>query len=116
MHDRKIRVYIAGPYTSGDTVLNTRAAMNAWLELWAAGFVPICPHWTMFQHLLTPLPKQDWLEYDSYILAICGAVLRLEGESEGADQEVEFATHNGIPVFFTMEALTLFFKHVLQTS
>jgi len=114
MSDRKIRVYIAGPYTSGDTILNTRVAMETWLKLWAAGFIPICPHWTMFQHFLTPLPKQEWLEYDSYILAICGAVLRLPGDSEGADQEVEFATHNGIPVFFNIDAMIQFFRYAIH--
>jgi Domain of unknown function (DUF4406) len=113
MHNRKICVYIAGPYTSGDPVRNTHAAMKKWMSLWIHGFIPICPHWTMFQHFLTPLEKDEWLEYDQYVLAKCDAVLRLPGASEGADAEVEYATHNGIPVFFNDTALLEFFKHAL---
>jgi hypothetical protein len=110
MRNGKVLVYIAGPHTT-----NTRAAMMAWAALQTFGLVPICPHWTMFQHFLTPLPYEAWLDYDRVILSLCDAVLRLPGKSEGADKEVEFATHNNIPVFFNGEALFEYYKHVLPS-
>jgi hypothetical protein len=97
-------VYIAGPYSS-DPVGNTRSAMAVWDHLRRAGVVPFCPHWTMFQHFLTPSPYEDWLKFDLAWLARCDAVLRLPGASPGADREVAEARRLSLPVFYTVENL-----------
>jgi Domain of unknown function (DUF4406) len=105
---KRAKVYIAGPY-SQDPVQGTRTAMVTWAMLWYEGFTPVCPHWTMFQHFLTPMPYETWLEYDREFVPICDAVLRLQGESSGADQEVALAKELGIPVFMNIEDLNKFF-------
>lgn len=93
-------VYISGPISQGDVVVNTHAAMKLWHEMWKGGLVtPICPHWSMIQHLLDPLTHKEWLDYDKVIIARCDALLRMPGESEGADEEVECAISLGLPVF-----------------
>lgn len=51
------------------------------------------------------LPYEDWYEQDLAWVAVSNAVLRLPGESTGADKEVEFATANGIPVFHDLKEL-----------
>jgi hypothetical protein len=101
----KLKVYIAGPYTQGDTAVNVRTAMQAWAELLDAGYCPYCPHWSHFQHLLTPQPRRTWLDYDLEWLKVCAAVVRLSGTSEGADGECAAAMKLGIPVFHSVAEL-----------
>lgn len=101
----KRHVYIAGPYSAGDPVVNTRRAMDVWDRLHDLGFIPICPHWSLFQHLLTPRKWDDWLQYDMEIISRCDAILRLPGESRGADLEEAFAAERGIPVVYTIDEL-----------
>jgi len=43
-------------------------------------------------------------------LAKCDAVLRLPGESKGADIEKDYALSLGIPVFFSIDDLLEYFK------
>lgn len=98
-----IRIYIAGPYTSGDTAVNVRKAIEAADVLMRRGFAPYVPHLTHFWHLLFPHAIEDWYALDLEWLEHCHAVLRLPGDSPGADAEVARATELKIPVYFGME-------------
>lgn len=93
------RVYVAGPYTKGDVVLNVRAAILAADALLTAGYIPFLPHTTMFWHLVAPHEIEVWYDYDLAWLRQCEAVVRLPGESTGADAEVAAAKELGIPVY-----------------
>lgn len=106
----KRRVYVAGPYTKPDPCINTRNAILAGDEVWAAGFVPFVPHLTHLWHTVSPKPYADWLAYDLEWLPTCDAVLRLPGESSGADGEVARATELGIPVFHSVAELVGHFR------
>ena len=88
---RKLKVYIAGPYTKGDVVANVREAMNVAEICFNAGLVPFIPHLTHFQHLLHPREYQEWLDYDLEWLPLCDILVRIPGTSSGADKEVEVA-------------------------
>jgi hypothetical protein len=99
------RVYVAGPYSSGDVAANVRNAYAAATRLADAGFAPFVPHHTHFWHLLFPRPYEEWLRLDLTFLPCCDAVLRLPGESSGADAEVREATTLRIPVFDDLEEL-----------
>jgi hypothetical protein len=99
-------VYIAAPYTKGDQVKNCRDAMLKWDHLRVENKVtPICPHWSAYQQLLLPLNWDQWLAYDFEIISRCDAVLRLAGESKGAEAEEEHARSRGIPVFYSVGKL-----------
>lgn len=98
-----IKVYISGPYTKGDPVINTRNAIEAGNEILSYGHIPIIPHLTMFWHLLTPRPWQDWIDYDLHLVGLCGIILRLPGESTGADMEVEEARRLRLVVTHSVE-------------
>jgi hypothetical protein len=99
-------VYIAGPYTNPDPVLNTRNAIKVGAEIWRQHQVPVLiPHLTMFMHFLQPMSLDGWYEFDKAQLEHCDALLRLPGPSTGADMEVEFAECNDIPVFYYLETL-----------
>lgn len=96
---RRKRVYIAAPYSRPDPLGNTVHAMHVWDHLWVNGYAPFCPHWSHWQHLYKPRSYEEWLEYDNCFLPCCDAVLRLAGESAGADGEVALAESLGIPVY-----------------
>lgn len=104
-------VYVAGPYSS-DPPHNTRRAIAVGTRLIQEGVVaPIIPHLTMLWDMLTPMPYDEWLAYDRDVLVRCDAVLRLPGESSGADTEVALADELGIPVFyFDMNGLALMYE------
>jgi len=92
------RVYIAGPYTKGDTELNVQNAMVAGDLVIEAGGAPLVPHWTHFQHTFRPHDYETWMTIDFSHLVNCDALWRIPGESVGADREVAFAHEHGIPV------------------
>jgi hypothetical protein len=100
-------VYIASPYTIGDVAENVARSMRTWNELWVNGFVPYDPLWSHFQQIYMPINWADWLEYDLHIIARCDALLRLDGESKGADCEVRFAKDRGIPVYYAIDDLLM---------
>jgi len=102
---RPTRVYIAGPYSKGDVVLNVRAAILAAEKLAGAGCVPFTPHLTHFWHLLCPHPVEFWYEQDLEWLRQCDCLLRLPGESAGADNEVLRAEELGLPVYWSIEQI-----------
>lgn len=99
-------VYVAGPYTKPDPVENTHKILVAAGYMNRSGLVTCyVPHLSLFWHFVMPEPYQHWLDYDLAILARSDALLRVAGESSGADAEVKFAVDHGIPVFYTNEAL-----------
>jgi hypothetical protein len=100
-----VRVYVAAAYSRGSVVANVRAAVAAADRLWEAGFVPFVPHLSLLYDLIAPKPYSAWLEYDLAWLACCQALVRLPGESPGADREVAAARAQEIPVFLSVDAL-----------
>jgi len=107
------RIYIAGPYTNGDVAMNVRNAFAAANDLADRGFAPFVPHATHFWHMLFPRPYEFWLDLDNQFLPCCQAVLRIPGESSGADKEVDLAKKLGIPVFTAIEEVV---QHFLKTG
>jgi hypothetical protein len=113
------RVYIAGPISKGDLAHNIRQAEEAFFLLLKAGLAPFCPHWSCYSNgpaqlapgVVAAVATQnggggcghaDWLGADLPWVAVSEAVLRLPGESTGADMEVKEAVGKGIPVFYSV--------------
>jgi hypothetical protein len=93
-------IYIAGPYTNGDTILNIRRAITVADRLVDMGHTPFIPHMTYAWHMVSPHTDINfWYEYDLKWLEKCDALFRIIGDSHGADQEVLKATLLGLPVF-----------------
>lgn len=101
----KIRVYIASPYSIGDKLENVHRSMAAADRLIELGFVPYIPLLCHYQNELYPQSEFTWLTLSSEWLRQCDAVLRLEGESEGADIETSIADVKSIPVFYSIDSL-----------
>jgi len=97
-------VYVAGPI-GDDPMHGARTACLAGADLLEAGLTPVVPQLSVFWDFLAPRPYEEWIAYDLCVLARCDALLRLKGESPGADQEVAFAEARGIPVFHSKGVL-----------
>jgi nucleoside 2-deoxyribosyltransferase len=103
--NKKIKVYVSAPYTKGDVALNTANAINASDELLELGFIPFCPHLSHFWHMQHQHSWETWMEYDLAWVESCDCIIRLPGESKGADIEVEKAKELNKPVFYSIEEL-----------
>jgi hypothetical protein len=99
-----VRVYIAGPYTQGDVAVNVRLAIEAATEIADLGHSPMVPHLFHFWHLHEPRPYEEWMRIDLDWLLAAEALVRLPGESRGADIECAAAKENGIPVYRGVES------------
>jgi hypothetical protein len=109
-------ILIAGPYRSGTDDEPERLAANleyletmAW-PIFEAGHIPMIGEWVALpvmrgldsvvgdptsSTILTPTAER--------LLQHCDAVLRLPGESSGADNDVRIAHARGIPVYHSID-------------
>ena len=99
----QLKVYIAGPYTKGGEATNVRNALEAADRVLEAGHVPFVPHLFHFWDFISPKPYEVWMQLDHVMLHACEVVIRLPGESEGSDREVEQAREWNMPVFESVD-------------
>jgi hypothetical protein len=109
-------ILIAGPYasgTGGDPELmarNLKRLEEAAWPVFRAGHVPMIGEWVALPVLSSagasgpadPLAAQVMYPTAERLLQHCDAVLRLPGESRGADQDVAIARRRGIPVYHSV--------------
>lgn len=100
-----LKVYVAGPYTKGDVAVNVKNAMDVANDLIEIGCAPFIPHLFHFQHIAYPHEYDTWLKIDMEWLRQCDIVLRLPGESKGADLEVERARQLGKHVYRSVDEI-----------
>ncbi len=110
-------ILIAGPYRSGtndDPILmekNLRKLEEVALPLFRAGHIPMIGEWVALPLLREAGSKKPGdaayteIAYPvaERLLTKCDAVLRLPGESKGADQDVKIAKERGLKVFYRLE-------------
>ncbi|RWY50223.1 DUF4406 domain-containing protein [Mucilaginibacter gilvus] len=114
---KSLTILIAGPYRSGTNDDPTLMAQNLQrmeevaLPLFRAGHIPIIGEW-----FALPLLNQAGCKYAgdeiyeeiSYpiarrLITRCDAILRIEGESKGADGDVKFAEDLGLKVYYKLD-------------
>jgi hypothetical protein len=108
MSDNTI-VYVSGPYSTGKWGANVRNAIDAaqYIVDETENVYPFVPH-TMSALWSLVYPERDhddWMELDLAFVERCDALLRLDGESPGGDEEVAFARELDIPVYFNVDHL-----------
>ena len=114
MSKNPLMILIAGPYRSGTGDDTARMAANlrrleaaAW-PIFQKGHVPMIGEWValpvwhgaggkavgdaLYDRILHPTAGR--------LLQHCDAVLRLPGDSKGADEDVRVARERGLPVYF----------------
>src|SRR5689334_11430638 len=108
-------ILIAGPYRSGtgdDPELlrrNLERLQEAAWPLFQAGHLPMIGEWVALPVLASagvgsladPLAAEVMYPAAERLLQRCDAVLRLPGDSRGADQDVAIARDRGLQVFFS---------------
>lgn len=109
-------ILIAGPYRSGTNDDPAKLDANlahlekaAW-PLFEAGHLPMIGEWVALPVLrgaggtsvADPVAGQIMYPTAERLLERCDAVLRLPGDSKGADQDVAIARDRGIPVYFDL--------------
>lgn len=109
--ENKIKVYIASPYTVGNTTSNVRENIKAGSLLMERGYIPFMPLLTHFADLLYPKSYEEWMQYDLAWLEMCDCVLRLPGESPGAERELKYARELGKPVFYSIKEIVKIYEH-----
>lgn len=92
-------VYVAGPYTTGNPNTNVRQAISYGEITRRAGLLPFVPHLYHLWDLANPHEYEYWMGLCLGWVVRCQAVLRLPGQSSGADRECALAREHGIPVF-----------------
>lgn len=109
-------ILIAGPYRSGtgdDPVLlrrNLDRLEEAAWPLFRAGHLPMIGEWVALPVLASagvtdvahPLAADVMYPTAERLLERCDGVLRLPGDSHGADQDVAIARRRGIPVYTSL--------------
>lgn len=117
MATKPLIILIAGPYRSGtndDPELmadNLRKMEEAALPIFRAGHIPVIGEWLalpLLKQAGSKLPGDEAYQEISYpvsrrILAKCDAILRIAGESRGADGDVEMARQQGIKVYYQLD-------------
>ena len=98
-----MRIYIAGPISKGDQFRNVGRAVEAFVALLEAGHAPHLPHFCAFTQIHFPQPYERRMKLDMIWLAQCEGLLRLEGESDGADREVARAKELGLSIWYEDE-------------
>ena len=97
-------VYIASPYSIGDMAFNVRRQINCAEEIMKYSqqyniypYVPLMSH---FHQMFYVHNYEFWMDQDFAWLERCDFLLRLNGESSGADREVERAEELSIPIYY----------------
>jgi hypothetical protein len=112
-------ILIAGPYQSGTDgdpeamAANLRRLEEAAWPVFARGHVPMIGEWVALPVLSSmgadgptdPRAADVLYPTAERLLEHCDAVLRLPGESRGADNDVAIARRRGLPVYTAVEQI-----------
>lgn len=98
-----IKIYVAGPYSKGSVVDNVDMR-----------YAPFCPHLYHFVDVYSKKTWSDWMKIDLEFLSRCDVLIRIPGESPGADIEVDRAIRSGIPVLNSLEEAEEFIKQAKE--
>ncbi|WP_205814140.1 DUF4406 domain-containing protein [Microbacterium sp. K24] len=111
---KPLLILIAGPYRSGTDgdpaaiARNLERLESAAAPLHRLGHVPMIGEWVALP-TLRGLDESEAADGDvmyetaARLLQHCDAVLRLPGESSGADNDVAIARERGLPVYHRIE-------------
>ena len=117
MNQKPLLVLIAGPYRSGtndDPALiaaNLKMLESYALPIFRLGHIPLIGEWVALPIIREAGGKQMAIDSQQFLyggkrlLERCDAVLRVPGESTGADQDVRIARERGLPVYHRIEDL-----------
>ena len=118
---KRIKVYIASPYTNGNKIKNVERQFDVSEELMNRGYAPFVPLLYHFQHVYKERNEEDWIDLVLEYLGVCDLVIRIvpiiDGEeliSNGANIEERVAGLCNIPVlkFNTIEEMCVYLDSI----
>ncbi|NIJ54334.1 DUF4406 domain-containing protein [Dyadobacter arcticus] len=113
---KKLMILVAGPYRSGtndDPALMRQNLSNleaVTLDLFRAGHLPVIGEWLALPllHLAGSKVPGD-APYNEIVYPVaerllqkCDAILRMDGVSKGADEDVRIGKERGLPIFYKL--------------
>jgi hypothetical protein len=120
--NKRLLILIAGPYRSGTgddpqkMADNLRRLEEASWPIFKAGHVPMIGEWValpiwnvaggkevgddLYDEILHPTAGR--------LIERCDAILRLPGESKGADNDIRLANERGIPVYYNINEIPVY--------
>ena len=96
-------VFLAAPYSQNPAACIGAVCRVATVMIESTAFTPVVPTLSMLWDTVTPRPYEWWSRVHLDVMQVCDAVLRLPGDSPGADREIEKARSLGIPVLSLSE-------------
>jgi len=110
-----MKIYVAMPYGRRrnlplpEIMANVYRAIEVGRELIKKGHTPFIPHlyhWVHYGWAETP-SEDKWIDMCVQWVQLCDALIYIdpEGQSLGALLECQIAQAEGLPVFFTLEAI-----------
>jgi hypothetical protein len=110
-------VLVAGPYRSGtdgdpqQIRQNLHRLESFALDVYNAGHIPLIGEWVALplaaqagsSEVGDAISEQYLYPVAGRLLQRCDAVLRIEGPSKGADEDVRIAKERGLPVYFKLQ-------------
>jgi len=110
-------ILVAGPYRSGthndpQLIAKNLARLEQFsLQVYKAGHIPLIGEWVALpiakqagsSHVGDAISEQFLYPVANRLIQRCDAVLRIEGPSKGADEDVRLARQRGLPVYFNIE-------------
>lgn len=120
--NKRMMILIAGPYRSGTgddpqkMAENLRRLEQASYPIFQAGHVPMIGEWVALpiwnvaggQHVGDTLYDEILHPTAGRLIEHCDAILRLPGESKGADNDVKLANERGIPVYYSIGEIPVY--------
>ncbi len=120
--NKRMVILIAGPYRSGTNDDPQKMAANlhrleaASYPIFQAGHIPMIGEWVALpvwhsaggQEIGDSLYDEIFYPVANRLIDRCDAVLRLEGDSSGADNDVRLAKERGLPVFYGVDEIPVF--------
>lgn len=113
---RRKLIYIASPYTTGDKDHNVLRQIVAAEQISTIGAIPYIPLLSHYWDEVYPHEWEYWINICKEMVLRCDALIRLPGESRGADIEVATALLNNIPVFHSFATLNLWVNNYAPKS
>lgn len=99
----RLKCYIAGAYSKPEPVANVAVACRFASWLIDHGHNVFVPHLNVLLHFMEARSWDDWLSLDMDWVESCDVLIRLPGESKGADREVIHAMDKLIPYYALTE-------------
>lgn len=91
-------IFIAGPLTD-DPAVGLRRALDVHAAILDEGLAAFCPHLHHYADVVHPRTHDEWVNLGLEFVRRSDHVYRIEGESPGADAQVDYAIEQSIPVW-----------------